>query len=251
MIRKSINKKLLCQYGFVFGALALISSCIIQQGYNMKPSEEAAQIAIKAATDLTPGEYKLDKTHASLIFRVNHLGVSRYVARFKSFDAKLKFDPQDPANSEITATVDPFSIETDYPEPKKVDFNAELRGDKWLNVKKYTNITFRSTKVELTGPITARIHGIITLHGVSKPLTIYAIFNGGYDNMPMDPSGSRIGFSARGAFNRSDFGISYGLPPKDSDMGVADMIEFSIEAEFTKPADKKTETSTEKTKNKK
>lgn len=188
-----------------------------------------------ASDELPAGVYKLEKSHASLIFRVNHLGFSNYTARFKRFDAELKFDPKKPAESQVTATIDPTSIETDYPDAKKLNFNSVLQSKQWLGVVQFPRIKFRSTKVELTGKNTAKIIGELSLHGITKTVVLNAVFNGGYAGHVMDPSGARIGFSATGSLNRSDFGISFGIPDKDSNLGVGDKVEFTLEVEFTKP----------------
>ena len=187
-----------------------------------------------AATEAKAGAYKLDKAHASLIFRVNHLGFSQYTARFRRFDAELQFDPAKPAAMSVSATVDPASIETDFPDPAKLDFNAELRGDKFLDTGKFPAITFRSTAVELTGANTARVKGELALHGVTRPMALDVTFNGGYAGHPMDPQ-SRIGFSARGVLKRSEFGMGYGIPAPGTTMGVSDAVEVLIEAEFNGP----------------
>jgi len=68
---------------------------------------------------------------------------------------------------------------------------------------------------------------------VTKPVTLEATFNGGYKASGMDPMGNRIGFSAHGAFKRSDFGIKFGVPAPGTDFGVGDEIEVTIEGEFT------------------
>lgn len=178
------------------------------------------------------GTYTLDKSHASLIFRVDHLGFSKYTSKFSAFDAKLEFDPARPEASKVTATVDPNSITLDNP-PE--GFTDTLRGKEWLNSKQFPSITFASTKVELTGANTARITGNLTLHGVTKPIALDAAFNGGYAGHPMDPH-ARIGFSAKGTFKRSDFGISYGIPAPGTTMGVSDEVEVILETEFSGPA---------------
>lgn len=77
-------------------------------------------------------------------------------------------------------------------------------------------------------------HGELTLHGITKPITLETIFNGGYAGHQYEPR-ARIGFSAHGAFKRSDFGIAYGIPEPGSNMGVFDDVEVIIEAEFTGP----------------
>jgi polyisoprenoid-binding protein YceI len=186
------------------------------------------------ATDAPAGEYRLDKGHASLIVRVSHIGLSQYTARFTRWDAKLQLDPADPAAARVTATIDPGSLETDYPDPA-VDFDAQLQGPDWLNAAGFPQMTFRSTRVELTGPDTARITGDLSLRGATRPVTLNAKFNGGYAREALDPSGSRIGFSASGRLKRSEFGVSMGIPEPGSRMGVGDEVEFIIEAEFTRP----------------
>lgn len=203
-----------------------------------KPAQQKAAPAQPAPTeiDAPAGTYVLDKTHASLVFRVNHLGMSNYTARFTKLDAELRFNPEDPDSSTVVATIDPRSIKTDYPNAKP-DFDAELAGKTWLDADDFPQMTFKSTGIDLTGPTTARISGDLELHGVTRPVSFDATFNGGYTSQPMDPAGSRIGFSARGTLNRSDFGITYGIPSEGSSMGVGDLVEFQIEAEFVRPKD--------------
>ncbi|HEX7047391.1 MAG TPA: YceI family protein [Gammaproteobacteria bacterium] len=186
------------------------------------------------AADVPAGVYTLDLAHASLIFRVDHIGFSNYTARFTRFDATLEFDPENLAASSVVATVDARSIETHYPETDKHDFNAQLQNEQWLDTAKFPEMTFRSTKVEVTGPNAMRIHGEFELHGVAQPVILDATYNGGYAGHPLEPR-ARIGFSARGALKRSDFGIAYGIPTAEMPMGVGDVVEIIIEAEFTGP----------------
>jgi polyisoprenoid-binding protein YceI len=188
-----------------------------------------------AAPDVPAGAYTLDKAHASLIFRVDHLGFSNYTARFKRFDAQLQFDPANLAASGVVVEIDPRSIETDYPDPVTLDFNAQLQGVEWLNTAQYPAMTFRSSSVEPTGRGAMRINGALTLRGVTRPMVLDATFNGGYAGHPMDPR-ARIGFSARGSLSRSQFGISFGVPEPGSTMGVGDKVDVVIEAEFNGPA---------------
>ena len=181
-----------------------------------------------------PGDYSLDPAHASLNFRISHLGLSRYTARFTKMQAKLAFDPAHPAAQSVTAVIDANSLQTNYPDPAKLNFDAQIERQ-FLDTAKYPQITFRSTKVEPTGPTTAKVAGDLTLHGVTKPVTLEASYNGGYPAGGFDPSGARIGFSAHGTIRRSDFGITFGLPAPGTNMGVGDEIEITIEAEFSQP----------------
>ena len=101
---------------------------------------------------------------------------------------------------------------------------------------RFPQITFRSTKVALTGAHTAKVTGDLTLHGVTKPVTLDVTYNGGYPAMAMDPSGARIGFSAHGSFKRSAFGMGVGVPAAGSNMGVSDDVDVMIETEFSSKA---------------
>jgi polyisoprenoid-binding protein YceI len=185
-------------------------------------------------TSVPAGRYTLDHAHATLLFRVNHLGFSHYTARFKHFDATLQFDPARIAASQVYVTVDASSIETDFPDPVKLDFNAQLRGKDWLDTDAHPQMTFRSQRVVPTNKQSFRIEGDLTLHGVTKPVALEAIYNGGYAGHPMDPN-ARIGFSARGHLKRSEFGIASGIPAPGTTMGVSDDVEVIIEAEFNGP----------------
>jgi len=191
----------------------------------------SAEVPAPIAGALPAGSYTLDKAHASLIFRVDHMGFSHWTARFTGFDAHLQFDPAKPAAAQVTVTIDPASITPDNPPP---GFVTALRGAKWLNAGKFPQITYRSTRVESTGQKGLRIYGDLTLHGITRPVVLDATFNGGYAGHPMDPH-ARIGFSAHGTLQRSEFGIAYGIPEPGSTMGVSDAVEFTIESEFSGP----------------
>ena len=189
--------------------------------------------AASLAPNVPAGEYKMDPAHSTLIFRVNHLGFSNYTARFRRFDAKLQFDPRNLTATQLTATVDPRSIETDFPDPK-YNFNAELAGEQWLNAAKFPEIAFRTTRVEDLGNQAMRVHAELTMRGVTRPIVLDATYNGGYVGHPMDPQ-ARIGFSAHGVLRRSDFGISGGIPQAGTNMGVGDQVAVVIESEFNGP----------------
>lgn len=185
--------------------------------------------AAYAQEEIPAGRYVVDKYHASLTFSFNHLGFSNYTAGFDDFDATLNFDPNNPEKSSVEARINPMSL--DIPTPP-AGFIDTLLGPDWMNIGAFPDITFTSTKVEVTGDKKALIHGDFYLHGVKNPLVLEAVFNGGYAGHPMDPN-PRIGFSAKGKFKRSDYGITIGIPEPGTTMGVGDEITVVIEAEFT------------------
>jgi len=196
------------------------------------PEVAAAPAPAPDVSKLPAGDYTLDPAHASLTFKVNHLGFSHYTAQFRTFTADLKLDPANPETASVKATIDLKSLSLPNPPTGFVD---TLLGDDWLGVATTPQLIFESTSVTKTGPATADIAGNLTLKGVTKPVTLHATFNGGYEGHPMDPH-ARIGFSAHGVLKRSDFGVSLGIPAPGSTMGVFDDVTFEIETEFSGPA---------------
>ena len=89
--------------------------------------------------------------------------------------------------------------------------------------------------MRLTAPDKAAVTGNLTLHGVTRPITLRVTFNGGYAPQSFDPGGARIGFSATGTLFRSDFGMGFGVPAPGTTLGVGDAVEIVIEAEFINP----------------
>lgn len=212
----------------------MLATSLVALPTHAADSPQSSEVPAASTAPVPAGDYTLDRAHASLLFRVDHMGFSHYTARFKRFDAQLHFDPEKLTSSQLNATVDATSLETDFPDPAKIDFNAQLQGEQWLNTAKYPQMTYRSTKIESTGPRSLKVTGDLTLRGITKPVVLNVTYNGGYAGHPMDPH-ARVGFSARGTLKRSDFGISFGIPAPGTTMGVGDAVEVIIECEFSGP----------------
>ena len=203
------------------------------QGGNAVPATAPAAAAITPVSTTAPaGDYHNDPAHSSLTFRVNHLGFSNYTARFSTFSARLRLDPAHPEASTLTAQIPVSSLTLNSPPD---GFVEEMLGPMFFDSARYPQIDYQSTSVRLTSPNTARVIGNLTLHGVTRPVTLDVTFNGGYPGMSMDPS-ARIGFSARGTLRRSEFGMAAGIPAPGTTMGVGDQVEILIETEMSGPA---------------
>lgn len=191
---------------------------------------QAEAPAMTALADMPAGKYSMDKTHASLLWKVSHAGLSNYTARFKRFDATIALDPKQPENSTVIATIDPLSLETDYVTGER-DFNKELStGEQWLNATKFPEIRFESTRLQKTGDNTGIMHGNLSFLGVTKPVALDVVFNGAYAVQPFSKKPT-LGFSATGSLNRSDWGLDTYIP------AIGDRVDFVIEAEFARDAD--------------
>lgn len=200
------------------------------------PAEaEAAPAAAEAPVEYgAAGTYAIDPTHTSVTWRVDHFGLSAYTGRFKTVDATLEFNPADPAATRITATIDPLSVETDYPADYKAShadsayntWNEDLgRNPNWLNGDAFPQITFTSTSVTQDTQTTGKVTGDLTFLGVTKPVTLDVTYNG-KANFPWAPEADKIGFSAKTVLKRSDFGNATYAP------NIGDEVEVIIETEF-------------------
>jgi len=190
----------------------------------------AASLAVAspalAELDAPSGTYVLDPTHASLHFKVMHAGLSNYTARFTDMDVVVELDSANPENSTVSVTVDPTSIETDYPNPEVKDFDAELRDDpRFFNAGQFPQITFTSTKLTPTGDNTGTVEGDLTMLGVTRPVTMEVTLNGAPAKHPFMDAGA-LGISAVGTLRRSDFGMTHLIP------AIGDEVEFIVEAEL-------------------
>lgn len=172
-----------------------------------------------ARVELEGGAFRLDPTHAAVIFRINHLGYADYIGRFEMLDASLDFDPERPEASSLTATIEIASLDI-----ANDDFAATLIGPDWFDAEAHPQAVFRSTAIEVTGENTGRITGDLTLKGVTAPVMLDVTFNGGGDDRLR--GAYVVGFSAKGEFDRTDFGVDRfsGL--------ITDMVRIEIEAEF-------------------
>ena len=211
---------------------ALLAGTVALHNGLSHAAESAGPPAMAPLAAPPAGAYKLDKSHASLVLRASHMGFSTYTTRFSRFDADLTLDPRNLSASKVVTTIDASSFEMDAAPQMCLDI---MKGPQMLDTAKFPQIVFKSEKVRMTGAKSMEISGTLTLHGVTRPTVLVATYNGGYAGMPnMDPQ-ARVGFSARGSFKRSDFGIAYAVPAPGTTLGVGDSIDFSIEAEFTGP----------------
>lgn len=186
------------------------------------------------AIDAPSGEYALDPTHSSLVVRASHFGLSHYTLRLTGLSGALNFNAEQPAQSTVSAQIAADTVQTEYAGQR--DFDEELENSQWLDAAAHPRIEFHSTSIELTSPNTGRMIGDLSVRGITHPVTLDVTFNQAYRQHPMGSPLALLGFSARGTFKRSDYGMRVLLPGSAVSAGVGDEVEVLIEAEFTQPA---------------
>ncbi|NBC38152.1 polyisoprenoid-binding protein [Novosphingobium sp. FSY-8] len=168
------------------------------------------------------GTFKVDSAHTHVAFSVMHFGFSDWFGGLSGIDGSLTIDPKAIGSAKLDITIPAASITT-----ANATLNEELRGPKFLDAAQFPQIRFVSTKVVKTGARTAAITGNLTFHGVTKPVVLNAVFNGGGVN-PMNKAYT-LGFNATTTISRSAFGVGAYVP------AVADKVELRITAAFERP----------------
>jgi len=171
------------------------------------------------------GTWQVDPMHSSAQFSVRHLGVSTVRGAFTKVSGSAKYDPADPSKTSLDATIDATSVDT------RVEMrDNDLRSPNFLEVQKYPTITFHSKRVKGAGAGKLQIVGDLTIHGVTKEVTLDV---DGPSAPIKDPWGNqRIGASASTKINRKDFAVN-GAPGV-----VGDDITITIDAELIQPPPK-------------
>lgn len=178
-----------------------------------------ATVSADGGLGIPSGTYAIDPGHAYVTFSYLHQGLSYPLLRANSVDGELELDTGAMENSRanIAIRADSIRTNTDY-------FDAELASPKFFNAGKYPHITFTTERYEPTADMAGKLHGTVTIRGITKPLTLDVTINGAMEH-PM--SGTPvIGVSANGFVNRSDFELDRFIP------AVADRVDIAIEAEF-------------------
>lgn len=168
-----------------------------------------------------PGAYAVEASHTRIQFAVSHMGFSTWFGDFAQSAGSATLDPANPAADRVDVTVQTASVST-----TNAKLDGELRDPTWLDATRFPTITFRSTKVTPTGPGRADVTGDFTLHGVTRPLTLHAVFNGAGVN-PMSKAYT-VGFEGSGTLRRSDFGVSKYVPL------IGDEVRVTVSAAFEK-----------------
>lgn len=179
--------------------------------------------------DVPSGKYEVDLTHASVLWKVSHLGFSTYIGRFNKFSADLEFDSADFSKSSVRVDIDVESLDTDFPFPEEEDFNKKLSGS-WFKSNEHPSITFTSTKVSaLQEGKNFTITGDLTLMGKTHPVTLDAVLNGATPNHPFKKV-PLLGFSATTKIDRTAWGLSNYAP------NIGAEVSIEIEGEFVHQA---------------
>jgi len=169
---------------------------------------------------VTAGTYTADPSHTQAAFTVNHLGLAAYHGLFGDISGTLELDPAKPAASKLSIDIPMTGLVT-----TSTALNEHLMKPEFFDSAQFPIAHFEAKSITVKG-LTAVITGNFTLKGKTKPVVLNAHFTGA-GQVPMKGT-QAIGFEATTSINRSDFGVSYGVP------FVSDKVDLAITATFEK-----------------
>jgi polyisoprenoid-binding protein YceI len=191
----------------------------------------AAAVMAALVTSVKADSYELDSDHTEVRFTWDHLGMSRQGGRFLDVTGTVEINEADPAASTINVTIPLEGIATGI---RQLDDHL-LRSKEYFEVDAHPYITFKSTRVTMTGERVAEVVGDLSINGIVKPVTLDVIWNftGEHPLAKINPTYAGAyssGFSATTQILRSDWGLTRSIP------FVSDELKITIETEMHRTA---------------
>ncbi|MDP4162484.1 MAG: YceI family protein [Bacillota bacterium] len=175
---------------------------------------------------MTKTTWAVDSAHSSVDFSIRHMMIANVKGSFHQFEAKVEADPTDLTSASIFFNVDLSSIDT-----RNADRDNHLRSADFFDVETYPALTFNSTSIEKKSDDQYAVTGDVTLHGVTKTETFTVTFEG----QGKDPWGNeKVGFSAEGTLNRTDYGLSWNSALETGGVLVGEKVKISLQIEASK-----------------
>jgi polyisoprenoid-binding protein YceI len=177
--------------------------------------------------------WKADPDHSRIRFKVKHMMIADVHGEFTEFDAAVKFDENEVANSKVEVTIKTPSLTT-YNEKR----DSHLKSPDFFEIEKYPTITFKSTKIEKSGDY-LKITGDLTIHGTTKEV-VFDVED--LSQAVKDPWGGwRMAASATGTINRYDFGLKWNVSLETGGVLVGEKVTMMIEVELVKETEESDE----------
>ncbi len=179
-----------------------------------------------AVTLNAQSKWSFDASHTSVEFEISHMVITEVTGKFHSFDGQVLAGKEDFSDASIEFSIDVNSINT---ENERRD--NHLRSADFFDAEKYPEITFRSKSMKKAGDNKYAVTGDLTMHGVTREITLDAIFNG----IAKDPWGNtKAGFKVTGQLNREDFGLTWNNTLENGNLLVGNEVEIVCRVQLVK-----------------
>lgn len=188
------------------------------------PTTSAASASV-ITTPLPTGTWKVDPVHSSVEFHVKHLGIATVKGQFNKFEGTVEVDA---GGARAYGAVDVASVDTREPQR-----DEHLRSADFFEAERYPRIELRSTAIRALDDEEFEIDADLTIHGVTRPVTLKAVFEGA----ETDPQGNdRVGVSASTQINRGDYDIKFNAALGSGNLVVSDKVKILVEVSAVKQA---------------
>jgi polyisoprenoid-binding protein YceI len=176
------------------------------------------------AQDAAPEAWTVDKGHSTATFKVRHF-TSNVVGQFRDFEGSINIDRANPAKSNVEFTIQAKSIDTGSERR-----DNHLRGADFFDVEKFPTITFKSTAVAAKSKNSFDVTGDLTMHGVTKRVTLPVTFLG----FMKHPRGEKGGFEIETTLDRKDYGITWNRALDEGGFMLSEDVKVTINLEVDK-----------------
>lgn len=172
----------------------------------------------------TIAQWKVDPYHSKLGFTVTHLGIADVPGHFGKFDVTINSEKADFSDAVVEMTADINSIDT-----RVTPRDNHLKSADFFDAEKFPTMHFKSTSIKKKGKNKYELTGNLTMHGVTKPVTLTMVYRGTTAN-PNAKGAPVAGIQITGKLKRSDFGIGDGFKPPM----ISDEVWIKADGEFGK-----------------
>ncbi len=170
--------------------------------------------------------WTIDNAHSEINFTVRHMMISNVRGQFERFTGTVDFNEEHPAQSSVDVQIEAASINT-----KEVKRDEHLRSADFLAADQYPYLTFKSQRVEVVDENHGKIHGDLTIRGISRPVALDVEYSG----MAKSPWGTMsAGFTASTKISRKEWGLEWNAALETGGVLVGDEIKINIELEIVK-----------------
>ncbi|GAB6282175.1 MAG: YceI family protein [Ignavibacterium sp.] len=172
-------------------------------------------------------KWVIDPMHSNIGFKISHMGISLVEGEFNEFNGTITSSKEDFSDAQAELTIKTASVNTDVP-----NRDNHLRSPDFFDAQKYPEIKFSSNKIERTFGNNYIISGNLTMHGVTKPISLEVTFLGQAYEEQMKVQKS--GFLVKGVLNRDEFGISYNAQMPNGAPMIGRDVKLNISLETIK-----------------
>lgn len=171
-------------------------------------------------------KWVIDAAHSEMQFKVKHLMISNITGQFKKFDGSVETDGEDFSTAKVHITADIDSISTNNEQR-----DGHLQSGDFFDTTNHPQLKFESDKMEKVDEENYKLHGTLTMRGVSKKIILDAELGG----IAKDPWGNtKAGFTVSGKINRKDFGVNFSMLTETGGIALGEEVKLNISAQFVK-----------------